>query len=536
MTLNSVDWNTKIIIMCDGKIVTPQIGEWIDEYYTKCNQSKVQHLENNQIYIELDDGHDWKALSCDEQGNMVWTKLEAITRHPVVNRDGTDTILEVELESGRTVRATKGKSFLTLIDGKIQAYEGYDLKVGDILPIANSLGDMNGVTHFDISTIFPKTEWLHGEEVHKALHVKRTSGERHWFQSNQGKLFTVPYTRSDGFCDAFIHGKNSNEIRTGCIYPKRTRPNTSHIPVNIELNEDFGFFVGAYLAEGMSNTTQVCISNIDMKYLEKVQHLMNEWNVGTHIVSCYKNNGLSQSLIIHSTILSKLMTTIFGRLSYHKRIPLWVLQAPFSFARGLIDGYFSGDGYVSKDYNIKASSVSEELINGLSLLLIRYNIYSTIHSTMPKQKHFKSVSRCYTLAIPCKYSQIFAERFTLTIDHKQERLNNIRNRSKVRCSYTELNDIVWDKVKSIKETQPIHGWMYDLTVEKTHNFLTANGINMFDEMRRKQEALKACNLLVGNQTWYPARQPGCGKSFRALTTTLDTKVSRGTRLITDIQW
>jgi hypothetical protein len=229
--------------MCDGKIVTPQIGEWIDEYYTKCDQTKVQHLENNQIYIELDDGHDWKALSCDEKGNMVWTKLEAITRHPVVNRDGTDTILEVELESGRVVRATKGKSFLTLIDGKIQPYEGYDLKVGDILPIANSLAlDQVGLTINDIQT------------------------------------------------------------------------------TELQL-------------------------------------------IAQHKQYIYTENGIQE-------------------------------------------------------------------------------------------------------------------------------VDSIGN---------ELNDIVWDKVKSIIETRPIHGWMYDLTVEKTHNFLTANGINMFDEMRRKQEALKGCNLLVGNQ-------------------------------------
>jgi intein/homing endonuclease len=51
-----------------------------------------------------------------------------------------------------------------------------------------------------------------------------------------------------------------------------------------------------------------------------------------------------------------------------------------------------------------------------------------------------------------------------------------------------MNDIVWDKVKSITETKPIHGWMYDVTVEKTHNFLTANGINMYDKCCRKQEA------------------------------------------------
>lgn len=242
-TLNSVDWNTKIVIMCDGKIVTPQIGEWIDEYYTKCNQSKVQHLENNQIYIELDDGHDWKACSCDEQGNMVWTKLEAITRHPVINHDGTDTILEVELESGRTVRATKGKSFLTLIDGKIQPYDGYDLKVGDILPIANSLAlEQVGLTIDDVQT------------------------------------------------------------------------------ADLQL-------------------------------------------IAQHKQYIYTENGIQE-------------------------------------------------------------------------------------------------------------------------------VDSIGN---------EMNDIVWDKVKSITETRPIHGWMYDVTVEGTHNFLTANGINMFDEMRRKQEALKGCNLLVGNQ-------------------------------------
>jgi intein/homing endonuclease len=139
MTLNSVDWDTKIVIMCDGKIITPQIGELIDKYYIECEQSKVQHLENNQIYIELNDEHDWKALSCDEDGNMMWTKLEAITRHPVINTDGTDTILEVELQSGRSVKATKGKSFLSLVDNKIQAIDGYDLKEGDIIPISNSL-------------------------------------------------------------------------------------------------------------------------------------------------------------------------------------------------------------------------------------------------------------------------------------------------------------------------------------------------------------------------------------------------------------
>lgn len=490
MTLNSVDWDTKIVIMCDGKIITPQIGEWIDKYYIECEQSKIQHLENQQVYIELDDEHDWKALSCDEDGNMMWTKLEAITRHPVINTDGTDTILEVELESGRSVKATKGKSFLSLVDNKIQAIDGYDLKEGDIIPISNSMASnmMNIIDTLNIEYLFPKTEWIHGTEVLKAINVKTTSNDRHWFKSNQGKLFTVPYGRSDAFCDAFLNGRNSNIVKEACIYPKRTRPNCSHIPLVIELDNDFGFFVGAYTAEGMSNDTQVSISNINNEYLKRVEKLMDRWNVGYHTVTANKNNGTSQSLIIHSTILSKLMSSLFGRVSYNKTLPNWVLQAPDNFVKGLIDGYFSGDGSVSNGYDISASSVSKELIDQYALLLSRYGIFSTLSKRMPDKKHFKNVSMGYHLYIPRKYAKIFASNFTLIIDYKQDRLNDILKRDNIRCNRKDLNDIVWDKVKSIKETKPIHGWMYDLTVEKTHNFLTANGINMYDKCCRKQEA------------------------------------------------
>ena len=151
-TLNSVDWDTEIMIMKDGKVVAPQIGEFIDNYYRDCDKEKVQHLPNGQIYIPLEDGHEWKAVSCDESGKMMWTKLEAITRHPVVNEDGTNTILKVTTEGGRVVKATKGHSFLTLVDGKVKDINGSDLNVGDILPIAQSLASA------DIPIIEPEGE------------------------------------------------------------------------------------------------------------------------------------------------------------------------------------------------------------------------------------------------------------------------------------------------------------------------------------------------------------------------------------------
>jgi len=507
MTLNSVDWDTRIIIARDGRIWTPEIGEFIDNYYETCpDESKIQRLPNGQIYIPLEDGHDWRAISCDEDGKMVWTKLEAITRHPVVNEDGTDTILEVELESGRSVKATKGKSFLTLQEGKLLHTNGSDLKVGDALPIGNTLAleQLGLVKELGLREILPATEYLYGTDALAALDEMQHSGDRHWFQKNQGTKFTVPYARSDSFRDAFEGGRNSNapQISAGCVYPKRTREDVSQIPETIPLTREFGFFVGAYLAEGMANSTQIHITNNDETYLGKVKAQMDTWNVGTHTVSEQREaeatgiKGTSSSLIIHSTILARVMREQFGRVSYEKHLPDWVLQAPDEFLKGLVDAYISGDGCVSKDHgDILFSSVSKKLIEGMQAVLARYGIFSTMSSYMPELRKFKSVSRSYNIRIPVKYSNIFHDTFTLSIGYKQDILDAHhipRKGEEYPYKRPEFNDMIMDKIKSIKEIRPMKdGWVYDVTVESTRNFMTYSMIGCVDTFHLAGVAAKS---------------------------------------------
>jgi DNA-directed RNA polymerase subunit A" len=339
---------------------------------------------------------------------MKWTKLEAITRHPVINEDGTNTILKVTLESGREVNATKGKSFLTLQNGKILEMNGSDLKVGDSLPIANHLAinQVGEITKINVRDILPANEYLYGTDVHSAKEVMYTSSDRHWFKKNQGVLFTVPYSRSDAFRDAFQHGHNSNDIRVGNVYTKHMKLDVSQIPETIELTYEFGFFCGAYLAEGMSNDTQVMITNNDVNYLARIKFIMDEWNIGTHIVSKQKVieksgiKGLSTSLVIHSTIIAKIMNTWFGRVSYDKNVPNWALQAPDTFLKGLIDGYICGDGTIDKRAGtVHATSVSKQLLEGIQSILARFHIYSTMTSRMPNKGKFDSVVRNYTMNI-----------------------------------------------------------------------------------------------------------------------------------------
>jgi DNA-directed RNA polymerase beta' subunit len=507
MTLNSVDWDTKIVIAKDGIIQTPAIGEWIDEYYHHCLENKkecIQYLPNDQIYIPLNDGHDWKAVSCDEDGNMKWTTLEAITRHPVVNEDGSNTILKVTLESGRKVKATKGKSFLTLQNGKIKETNGSDLKLGDSLPIANhlSMDQLGYITEMNVRTILPPSEYLYGTEVQSALQIMQSSGERHWFQKNQGVLFTVPYGRSDSFREAFEKGHNSNDIRPGMVYNKHMKKGVSQIPETFQLTESLGFFCGAYLAEGMSNHTQVMITNNDASYLMRVSQLMEEWKVGTHTVTSEKIihntdiKGLSTSLIIHSTILAKVMKTWFGRVCYDKTIPNWVLQAPEGFLKGLMDAYISGDGTVDKRQGtVHATSVSYDLLEGIQHILARFGIYSKMTSRMPVRGKFQSVARNYTLTLPAKYSNRFAKTFSLSILEKQKRLNDHHGHQEtdqVTSKWKTTNHVVWDKIKTIEEVTPMgEGWVYDVTVEETKNFMTTQLILVRDTFHQAGVASKS---------------------------------------------
>jgi len=419
MTLNSVDWDTKVMIAKNGEIVCPQIGEFIDAHLA-AHTDKIQEFPNNQLYLALDDGNDWQAISCDEEGKMMWTKLEAITRHPVVNEDGTNTILEVTLASGRTVKATKGKSFLTLIDGKVQHINGSELEVGDILPIANSLA-------------------LDG------LRYKETMSVR-------------------------------------C-----TRSEVSQIPQEIPLTQEFGFFVGAYLAEGMANTTQINITNNDAAYLERVNALMARWNIGTHQVCEQREaektgiKGTTTSLVIHSTLLATVMQ-IFGRVSHEKTLPDWVFQAPDAFVMGLMDGYISGDGTVEKKTGcVKATSVSKELISRMGTLLARFGIFSTLSSRTPDLGVFDSVRTNYTLYVPVKYSKIFAQTFTLSHAAKQNALvYHFTDDYVPKCRRKTIGDMIWDTITSIKEIVPLKDRVYDFTVEKTRNFMTEDCIACAD--------------------------------------------------------
>ena len=134
-TLNSVEWNTEMLIKVDGELVRTKIGEWIDSRIEKADPENIENHPHDTILEYVKDKH-ILVPACTEEGKIIWDEVEAVTRHPVINKDGTNTLLKITTSNGREVIATKAKSFLKRVNNKIIGVDGDSVKVGDYLPVS----------------------------------------------------------------------------------------------------------------------------------------------------------------------------------------------------------------------------------------------------------------------------------------------------------------------------------------------------------------------------------------------------------------
>ena len=508
MTLNSVIYETPIIVRNRAGIIQKlEIGEFIEKHIA--SPKKLEYYKDTDTtYAEPCEYYE--IPSCDEDGNILWKEIEAVTRHPVINRDGTDTMVKITTDEEREVVATKAKSFLKLVNGKIVAVDGESLKVGDYLPVSTMPIDFSENTELDLKELLPPEEYIYSSEIEKA---KAVMHEYHWWTKHQGKTFTLPYKRSDTLV-AKVNDKLRNDCKTKtvfapeCVYVKQTNMCNYNIPEKIPLDYNFGYLIGAYAAEGCMTKFQVSISNNDAEYFEPILELCKQWNITTKI---YKKevtdesriNGTSQDIRIYNTILCHILDKMCGKLSHNKFVSDKIIFSNKTCIMGFLDAYIGGDGSVGKKEKcIKMDSVSKSLLIDVQQMLNILGIYSKITKYQMKENSiFNVVHQPYTLVVRNKQAQRLAGILNIKLKYKQENLRALLEhtyRYEVNKNYmtvpNEINGeivfqerqcgtykgVLFDKVKHIEEVQNTTKYAYDLTVKDTRNFDIYNGLALRD--------------------------------------------------------
>jgi len=509
-TLNSVTYETPIIVRnSKQEIQKVQIGDFI-ENKIKIAKKMEYYKDKDTTYAEVEDYYE--IPSCDEDGNILWKRIEAVTRHPVINTDGTNTMLKITTNEEREVIATKAKSFLKLINGKITAVNGDSLKVGDYLPVSRKQIDFAEKRDFDLKEILPPTEYIYSSEVEKAVSVM---GEYRWWTKHQGKTFTLPYKRSDSFVakvsDKLRNGcKTKTGFTTNCVYTLQTNMNNYTIPEYIPLDYNFGYLIGAYSAEGCMTKFQISIANNDELYFGPILELCEKWNITTKM---YKNENkgkegwTSQDLRIYNTVLCRLLEKLCGKLSHNKFVSDKIIFSNRECLLGFLDAYIGGDGTINKkDKSIIISSVSKELLIDVQQILNILGIYGYIKKGSKVEKNNRgtlpeNIHQIYKLYIRNKQAQMLANILNMKLEYKQENLKIILNNNykyninknativpneiQGKIVFEEKNDtdyqgVIFDKIKSIEEVSNTTNYAYDLTVLDTRNFNIYNGLAIRD--------------------------------------------------------
>ena len=516
-TLNSVTYDTHLLVRNSQKeIFKKKIGEFTEEQTKLSN--KIDYMEDKDTtYAELSEFYEVPCAT--ENGETVWRRIEAVTQHPVINEDGTNTMLKVITKGNREVTATKAKSFLQLIDGKIQQVHGKDLKVGDYLPCSRKELEYKENHLLNLREILSPKEYIYGSELEKA---RKVVGEFQWWKKHSGKTFILPYKRSDSAYLVLNENSKQSDRKTniykdGFVYTKTNSICNYTIPENILLDYEFGYLVGAYAAEGCMTKHQVSIANNDLEYLKPIINWCEKYNLTTKIYkkeNKNQNGWTSQDVRIYSTVLCKILSNLCGNLSHNKYVSPKIVFSNKECILGFLDAYIGGDGCISR-YNttkdndnkiykyvgISMSSVSYELLLDVQIMLKNLGVVGKINKPRKVESNNRgtlpeNIHQGYELLVKNKQGQNLAGLLNIKVAEKQQKCYELlKENFKYEYSLSDtvipnivngelimeqrdmrMNDLEFDEIVSIEEVQNPTQYAYDLTVEDTRNFDLYNSI------------------------------------------------------------
>lgn len=481
---DSVTGDSKIIIKKDGRIKNISIKEFV---YNKI---------------------DAEVMTLNEKGKIVWAKPSSYIKHKI-KKD----IYEVLTTSGRRIKVTQDHSLFSLgADNSLVEVKPIDLVPGKsfiavprILPInGNYTKEINLMEHLDVF----RSDFLQGAPIrrlfknysYKDLNVKK---ERKRGCTNQDVIKIEEFLK-------LKHNFSYNELKQLRIKSK----NKTSVPVIFDISQEFLEFCGLWLGVGSydnSNENSVIVSNIDKECRNVVFNLAEYLGCNYSIM-----NDKGVSIRIHNSILYKLMKSVLKLDGYSntKKIPDFIFNLSNEQIISFIRGYFSAEGCMKK-YEASCSSQSIDILEDMQSLFLRLGIIARINDFNRKDKRISLSISSYNNLVRFKEIGFIQKRkniklnsiltlsnhscsdiIPLSEDKTKEfvKLANIHSSWKymhgisnfdrdymqkmapINSEFNDLshNDILWDKVKSIKKINSGEIEVFDLSIPKHEKFLCNN--------------------------------------------------------------
>lgn len=241
----------------------------------------------------------------------------------------------------------------------------------------------------------------------------------------------------------------------------------------IKMDYDFGYFLGYYLAEGhvTKNKRRIGFTyHIKETYVNNVLKFLGN-TISEPMVTTKGNRKVTE---INSKYWATLACEICGRTE-GKHIPEWFFKTNDNFVKGLLAGYFSGDGSKTHElangkyeiHRIRAISIHEKISRQIKRLVLAFNVgVPSLDYLTNRMRYGKQTKNVYNLSCHGNAGD-FIERLI-----GNEHLCNTRPNTN---KYKKINNNWYVKIKSVDFFEKAD--VYDIEVDHLdHNYETPIGI------------------------------------------------------------
>jgi intein/homing endonuclease/MoxR-like ATPase len=464
-TGKSICEKESVFVLIDGR---PTLTT-VDALFEKLARKIPATIDQEGWETVVLDGTDIRVLSMDRSSNKVnWKRPIALARSMHHGK-----VVEVRTQRNRLIRATPEHSFITE-DSLDKLKRGKQIKVGTRIPIIRHIPQLETPELSEISL----TDY-------------------------------VPGTKATERC--VVRAGNYETIQVPA-------------PMMVQLDEDFSWFLGFFVAEGYVGKGFASIRNFETALIEKSKHVLESLNLRLAI---RKQRELCEIRLFGQAFVSFLSATTLTRRvgsgkrtqARYKRVPDFVYLMQEQSKIAFLRGFFDGDGWEEKGSNIVFCTSSEDLANGLIILLEQLQIFPTIRTRTTKGVRSFSVgiARDGASRLGLRISGLerntdlrgHVEKIRITPQmirlakkayHRLPEESRSKNLSKrllgnfYDSEYMGLQtlakiadelrspellrmaetDILWDSVKAVKEFE-YDGWVYDFQVPGTETFASGFG-------------------------------------------------------------
>ena len=295
-------------------------------------------------------------------------------------------------------------------------------------------------------------------------------------------------------------------------------------PPVIELNEQFAWFLGFFVAEGYIGNGFASIYNKDPDLIEKCRAVAESLGIS---VSLRSQRGLVELRLFSKEFVSFLSAVTLSRRegsgkgsqARYKRVPDLMYSAPRGVKASFLEGFFQGDGWEEEHSEVVLGTSSVDLAQGLIILSQQMNIFPTVRVRKGKnlsygvamardgaaklgiqlsglrensdfRGHVESVTvtekmlglarDSYRRLPEGARSKAFHKRTVSALYPVGKRIGMaVLQRIADELGSAELarfaqTNVLWDEVKKVEEVE-YDGWVYDFQVPGTETFVAGLG-------------------------------------------------------------